>query len=382
MLTADGLHGHIRSNTLKSIALLIGFAVLIAAYWWATCVAWSGIASFFEAASAHQTAGEVYDRIIAAANHRAIAGWMVPVGVTSLWFACAWLFYKSLIRKATGAHPVSRRDEPMLYNTVERVAIAAGLPMPMVEIIESRALNAYASGLGVDDATIAVTRGLLARLEARELEAVIAHEMVHIKNRDVRLMVVALIFAGGLSLAGSLAAHLLSGSRRNSAWSVGDFDTGSSSDRSYHRSGGVGAGGSGALIGVGAALLVAAATLAMTQIGAVMTRLAISRSREFMADAGAVELTKDADALISALGKISGRDHVPTATTEMAALMISNGFDEDDFVEALFSTHPPIAARIEALQRHAGGQLPAPARPARRHFRSMASPSTGRLRGP
>ena len=100
---------------------------------------------------------------------------------------------------------------------------------------------------------------------------------------------------------------------------------------------------------------VAFATMALSHMGAVMTRLAISRSRELMADAGAVELTKDADALISALLKISGNDHVPVASEGLAALMISASFDADDFVEVLFSTHPTVEARVAALAQHAGG---------------------------
>ena len=101
-----------------------------------------------------------------------------------------------MIRAGTGARPAVRRLEWELYNTVENLAIAAGMPMPAVEIIETDALNAYASGLGTIDASIAVTRGLLDTLTKDELEAVLAHELTHIRNRDVRLMMVAIIFVG------------------------------------------------------------------------------------------------------------------------------------------------------------------------------------------
>jgi heat shock protein HtpX len=217
--------------------------------------------------------------------------------------------------------------------------------------METPALHGYAAGLGPDDATVAVTLGLLERLEPRELDAVLAHEMVHIRNRDVRLMVFALIFAGGITLGGNLLAHMLS-ARNGSSWSPGDFDDADYGVRAHHRHGGLGA---PAIVAVAGALLVAAATLALTHIGAIMTRLAISRAREFMADAGAVELTKDPDALISALAKISGHDYVPGASDTMSAMMISSSFDEDDMFDELFSTHPSVAARIAALSRHAGG---------------------------
>jgi heat shock protein HtpX len=360
MLPINGLYGHIRANTLKSIMLLAGFAALVAAYWFAACLAFSAIAHLFDLSSPPVSASAAFDQIMANAAARALANWHVPILVTAAWFVAAWLFYGGMIRAATGARPVSRQAEPDLYKRVERLAIAAGLPMPRVEIMETQALNAYAAGLGPDDATVAVTRGLLKRLEPRELDAVLAHEMVHIRNRDVRLMVFALIFAGGITLGGNLIAHAMS-NRRGTSWSPGDFDDVGYGVRAHHRHGGLGA---PAILAVAGALLIAAATLALTHIGAIMTRLAISRAREFMADAGAVELTKDPDALISALAKISGHDYVPGASDTMSAMMISSSFDEDDIFDELFSTHPSVAARISALSRHAGGM----AMPPRRRF--------------
>ncbi|MDX2156645.1 MAG: M48 family metalloprotease [Hyphomicrobiaceae bacterium] len=379
MLPANGLYGHIRNNSLKSALLLAGFGVLIAAYWLAACLGWSALVAFFDPLVGSGTPAAASDAIFLEARRRALAAWHVPVIVTLGWFAVAGLFYGAMIRAATGARPLTRREAPALYATVERLAIAAGLPTPRIEIMETSAFNAYASGLAPSDATIAVTRGLLETLEPRELEAVVAHEMAHIKNRDVRLMVVALIFAGGITLVGELIAKLFQ-SRRANAWNAGsDFDTGDWSASGSHRSGGLGAGGVPALVGVVAALLVAAATLAIAHVGAIMTRMAISRTRELLADAGAVELTKNPDALISALSKISRRDVVAGATESMAAMMISNGFDEDDPVAALFATHPPVAARIEALSRYAGG-LRLPPRQ-RRRLRPQVAPDRNTATG-
>lgn len=366
MLPVNGLYGHIRANTLRSALLLAGFAGLVGAYWLGLCLAWTAIGFVTDFASPAVSSAETFDAIAARAWERALDRWYVPVAATAVWFAIAWLFYGAIIRASTGAHPVSRRESPRLHAMVERIAIAAGLPTPRLEIMETAALNAYAAGLSPEDATIAVTRGLLETLEPRELEAVIAHEMVHIRNRDVRLMVIALIFAGGITLLGSLIARLLE-RPRSGAWSAGDFDTGGgwSSADGHHR--GLGASGAPAFVAIIGALLVAAATMALTHVGAIMTRLAISRARELMADAGAVELTKDPDALISALRKISGNDYVPVASDDMTALMISASFDADDFVEALFATHPTVEARVAALARHAGGLESPPSR--RRTFR-------------
>ncbi len=370
MLPTNGLYGHIRDNTFKSALLLAGFGALIAAYWFAACLAFSAVAYLFDLSSPPVSAAAAFDRIMATAAARTLDNWLVPVVLTAVWFLLAWHFYGWMIRAATGARPVTRREAPDLYKRVERLAIAAGLPMPRVEIMETQALNAYAAGLGPDDATVAVTRGLLETLDPRELDAVLAHEMVHIRNRDVRLMVFALIFAGGITLGGSLVAHLIN-QRRGNSWSSSDFDTGGFGVRGHHRNGGLGA---PALVAVAGALLVAAATLALTHVGAIMTRLAISRAREFMADAGAVELTKDPDALISALAKISGHDYVPGASDTMSAMMISSSFDEEDIFEELFSTHPPVASRIAALSTHAGGlQLP----PRRRFIRPQRAQAGG-----
>lgn len=355
MLRAEGLYGHIQINTWKSFGLLIAFAALIAAYWWAACVAYLALAGIFTLGPAQVTAAGTFEAILADAWTLALERWWVPLLITGVWFAIASFAYAMIIRAATGARPLSRRDAPQLYNTVERLAIAAGLPMPRVEIIETSALNAYAAGLFADEATVAVTRGLLNTLTPRELEAVLAHEITHIKNGDVRLMVVALVFAGGLTLVGDLIARVFTSSRGNS-WSAGDFDTGSWSD-GEHRAGGMSASGTPAMAGILAALVVAAATFAFSYVAALLTRFAISRSREFMADAGAVELTKDADALMSALAKISRRDHVPGACESVSALMISSNFDDEDVVATLFSTHPSIEDRLAALAYHAGGRL-------------------------
>src|SRR5262249_25873406 len=147
------------------------------------------------------------------AEHIAIKYAWVPVLLLAGWLAYAWLMRKELVRQGTGARSAPRSLEPRLYNTVETLAIGAGLPMPAVEIIETDALNACASGWTPGDSSVAVTRGLLERLSNEELEAVVAHEITHIRHRDVRLMTVAGIFVGFLVGGG----RMLGGGREGTA---------------------------------------------------------------------------------------------------------------------------------------------------------------------
>jgi heat shock protein HtpX len=365
MLQVDGLYGHIRRNTLKSAGLLGGFGVLIAAYWYAACLVWSVFAYLQEFGLVNIAASEIFNEIAGRALVRALDRWWIPTAIIALWFAISWLFHGAMIRAATGARAVPRRENPALYNLVENVAITAGLPMPRVEIMETSALNAYAAGLTPATSTVAVTRGLLEALDKDELEAVIAHEITHIKNRDVRLMVIALIFAGGITFLGDLIQWFFT-RRRDSYWS--DYSgTGDSSGSGGWSSGGGGGGdsdgegssipGGAALLGILGVLLVATVTMAISHMSALLVQLGISRSREFLADAGAAELTKNPDAMIRALQKISGHDELPVASEQLRAMMISRALDSDDFIEGLYATHPPIEKRIESLVRHAGGRV-------------------------
>lgn len=354
MLPAYGLHGHIRNNNIKSVLLLAGFVLLMLAFWYALCMLWTGL---FWRPRLH--AGVTIDDwavlLAAEAGEVAAARWYVPLVAAAAWLALAYTFHASMIRSAMGTKELTRRQHPRLYNMVERLAIEAGLPMPRIEVMNTSALNAYAAGLTPDTATIAVTRGLLQTLTPAELETVLAHEMAHIRNGDVRLMVVATVMAGGLTFAGELVAQLFQ-SRPSSGWSVGDIsDIGFDLPdiTSSEREGPVAAGA--ALVTL-VSIVLAIGLMATVHLFALLTKFAISRSREYLADAGAVELTRNPDALISALTKIAGNDVVPRVPASLRAMMISNS------LEGLFSTHPAVADRIAALQVMAGGRLPEPPR--------------------
>ena len=321
MLPAFGLYSHIRNNNIKSVLLLIGFGFLIVALWYAGCLYWI----------ADMSRGKTLGMNISRAVDVALNTWFVPSAIVTGWFAIAFAFNSAMIRAGTGAKAVTRMEEPRLYNIIENLTITAGLPLPKIEIMETDALNAYAAGLSEKSATVAVTRGLLNRLDDRELAAVIAHELTHVKNRDVRLMVVATIFAGMITLIGEMVIRtVFSGSRSSSS------DNRSGKD--------------------GKLVIIAVAIAACTYVFALLLQFAISRSREYLADAGAVELTKDPDAMISALLKVSGHDQVPNVPQSMQAMMISRS--ERSFFN-LFGTHPALEDRIDRLVRFAGGRIPA-----------------------
>lgn len=322
MLPAYGLYSHIRGNNIKSVLLLVGFAFLIAMLWYAGCLYWI----------ADMSRGKTLGMNISRAVDAALNTWFVPSAIVTGWFAVAFAFNSAMIRAGTGAKPVTRLEEPRLYNIIENLTITAGLPLPKIEIMETDALNAYAAGLSEKSATVAVTRGLLNTLDDRELAAVIAHELTHVKNRDVRLMVVATIFAGMITLLGEMVIRTaFSGGSRSSS-----SDSRSSKD--------------------GRLVIIAVAIAACTYIFAILLQFAISRAREYLADAGSVELTKDPDAMISALLKVSGHDQVPNVPQSMQAMMISRS--ERSFFN-LFGTHPSLEDRIDRLVRYAGGRIPA-----------------------
>jgi len=198
MFTAAGLRTHIWNNNLKSVLLLAGFPVLLLGLVFA--IALIMIASGAQdAVSVPQAMGEAWGWTV-----RSIPFVLVGAG---LWFVIAWFSHQAIIDVSTGARRVSRTQEPELYNLLENLAIARGLPMPGLRIIETEARNAYASGLTQSQATVTVTRGLMQALSREELEAVLAHELTHILNRDVRLLVISVIFVGIISFTVELMAR-------------------------------------------------------------------------------------------------------------------------------------------------------------------------------
>jgi heat shock protein HtpX len=257
--------------------------------------------------------------------------WPFAIAGALLWFGIAYAFYQNIIDAATGAKKVERIAEPKLYNLLENLCISRGITMPALRIMETDALNAFATGLHKGQYSITVTRGLMNALSEEEIEAVLAHELTHIRNADVRLLIIAVIFVGIFSFVGEMAFRSLRFSGRGSS-----------------RRSGRGGGGGAAI-----AIIVALVVIAIAYALAIVIRFALSRRREYLADAGSVELTKNPDAMIRALQKISG-NAVVNAPSEVREMFIEN--PHSDFA-GIFATHPPIAKRIEALAKFAGGQI-------------------------
>jgi heat shock protein HtpX len=220
------------------------------------------------------------------------------------------------------AHPASRKEYFNFYTVTENLAMADELPMPKIYVIDSDAMNAFATGRDPQHAVVCATSGLLAKLDRTELEGVIGHELSHVKNYDTRLMTLVSVLIGTLSILTNLATR--------------SFFFRGNNDRDRE------AGGLLAIVGL--IMIIFAPLIAK------LIELAISRRREYFADASSVMLTRQPSGLISALEKISADPNVMTqASTATASLYISNPF-KGNKVASMFSTHPPVADRIKALE--------------------------------
>ena len=323
-MAAYGLYSHIQSNRRRSIALLVGLFFLI------YLMVYAG-ALVAEALSVNADSDVLMQ--LAWRDFLQAAPW-ATVG-TALWVVIAYYFHQNMIDALTGGRDVTRAEEPRLYNILENLCISRGITMPKLKVMESDALNAFATGMSDKQYSITVTTALLNRLNDAEIEAVLGHELTHIRNGDVRMMVVAVIIAGVVSFFAELVFRL---------WFYNGF---SFRGRSDDRRGG----------GAAFAILIAVAIIAVAYFLSFVIRLALSRSREFLADAGSVELTKNPDAMISALRKIEGRGELPGATSAVMEMCLDNprqGFGE------LFDTHPSVDSRVAALVKFAGGHDPGP----------------------
>lgn len=330
MLPAFGLYTHIQANRQRSWFLLASFLAL-------GLVLVFAIALFMRAASGSGPTSYRPGLAAYAAGAFRDLRWLGPIAIAGslAWIAIAFRFNQALVDGATGARTVSRQDAERLYNLLENLCISRGLSVPILRVMDEEAPNAFASGLNVGQYSITVTSGLLAILSDPELEAVLAHELTHIQNDDVRTMTIAMIVTGILSFAGEMII------RGNNPIRFSSSSSSSSKDKS------------GAFL----AMLIAVALMAAVWFLSQFVKFALSRSREYLADAGAVELTKNPDAMISALQKIEGKgeiDKVPSGIMELCLDNPRSGFQD------MFATHPSIADRIAALQRYAGGAVAIP----------------------
>jgi heat shock protein HtpX len=225
---------------------------------------------------------------------------------------------------ANGAKPIQKQDNPMVYNLVENLCISAGLPVPKIYLIQSEAMNAFATGRKPETASIAITTGLLSRLEKKEIEGVVAHELSHVGNYDIRLMTLVAALAGVIMILTDIFWH----------WSFRSSGGGNRKNGQLQL----------VMMVVGILLIIFAPLISM------LMQLAISRKREFLADASGALLTRYPEGLASALEKISqDSTPLPTASHGTAHLYISSPFKKKTWSN-MFSTHPPIEARVKALR--------------------------------
>jgi heat shock protein HtpX len=341
---AVGLQTHIWANNTRSILLLAGFPVLMILIIYGLQLVLMG---FGFLPGSGRGLGD--DMALAASW----LGGTIPLAViiAGVWFAISYFGSQAMIDMMTGARKVERKSEPEIYNLLENLAISRGLRTPTLRIIDNDSLNAFATGLHEGQYSITVTRGLVEALTRDELEAVLAHELTHVINRDVRTMVIASIFAGIISVIAELVfrglLHSRGGGRRDNK-------------------------NAAPLILIGLAFAAVGFALA------IVIRMMLSRTREFVADAGAVELTKNPDAMISALRKVEGRSSLK-GPDEVQQLFLDNQANGVG-LEGLFATHPPIQKRIDALVKFGGGVDPGvwtddPARPSAAY--ATSTPVTG-----
>src|ERR1700676_4538724 len=321
-MAAYGLYSHIESNKRRSILLLAGLFVLVYLLVYAGALVAEAMSY---PASLQYLIRKAWLDLVAAAPYATVG--------TLIWIVIAYYFHQSMIDAVTGGREVTRTEEPRLYNVLENLCISRGITMPKLKVMESDALNAFTTGMNEKQYAIMMTTALLARLDDAELEAVLGHELTHIRNGDVRMLVVAVIIAGAISFFAEMFFRL---------W----FNTGGRFGS--RRSDGGERGKGGNLI----AIVIAVALVAVAWLLSSVIRFALSRSREFLADAGSVELTKNPDAMISALRKIENRGELEVATSGVMEMCIDNpreGFQD------IFAPHPSVDKRGDALVRYAGG---------------------------
>ena len=309
-MTYVGIQTQIRRNNFNSLLLIVAFPLVLLGMVYAIL--------FFS--SQHQDPQIVNDTFVNVVP-------FVIIG-TSVWFVIAWFFHNSMIHMATGSQPLERMANKRVYNLVENLCISKGMKVPQIFIIEDDSLNAFASGVNERTYSVSLSRGIIDKLDDDELEGVIAHELSHIRNRDVRLMIISIIFVGIFAFIAEMAFRSI----RFGTLSRGKGKNG------------------------GAAILVVIVVSAVCYLIAILLRFGISRSREYMADAGAAEMTHKPYALANALRKIDQDPLIEAVQRrDVAQLFIENPQPEEKkfSLSNFFSTHPPIQKRIELLDQFA-----------------------------
>lgn len=327
-----GLQTQISRNNQLSVLLLIAFPCILLGMLWVFLAA----INYFGNGTYDQY-GEMHNFMDAdAVNMSFMQAAPFVMGGVGVWFTIAFLFNTAMVKHATGARSLERRENPRVYNIVENLTMACGMDMPMINVIDDPQLNAFASGMDKKSYTVTVTTGLLNLLDDEELAGVIGHELTHIRNRDTRLLITSIVFVGILATLSSIVWRMF---QRNLFYG--------SLNRSRNNKNGLGI---VAILGIGAVVCFVGYFFTM------LTRFAISRKREYMADAGGAELCGNPLALASALRKISrdpGLQNVGRDDVAQLFIIHPQSFAEgiSSFFSGLFATHPDTAKRIAILEQ-------------------------------
>ena len=258
--------------------------------------------------------------------------WGVTVAmIIGFIYALTMIFQSTeIVMSMNGAREVDRNEEPVLYHVVEDMAMVAQIPMPRVYVIDDPGLNAFATGSNPQNAAVAATSGLLEIMNREELEAVIGHEVSHIRNLDIRISTIAVALASAITLLSSMAGRMM--------WWGGA----SRSRRSNDRDGG----GLEVIM-----LVVSLLAIVLAPLAATLVQLAISRQREFLADASSVELTRNPQGMINALLKLENSQPMSHHVDDASSALYINDPQKPGVLKKLFYTHPPISERIERLKQ-------------------------------
>ena len=257
-------------------------------------------------------------------------GGMIIALIIGLIYALTMIFQSTeIVMSMNGAREVDEQTAPDLYHVVEDMAMVAQIPMPRVFIIEDSSLNAFATGSNPQNAAVAATSGLLAIMNREELEAVMGHEVSHIRNYDIRISTIAVALASAITLLSSMAGRMM--------WWGGAGRRRSDNDR-Y---------GNGLEIIM---LVISLLAIVLAPLAATLVQLAISRQREFLADASSVELTRNPQGMINALSKLDNSEPMHHHVDDASSALYINDPKKGGGLQKLFYTHPPISERIERLK--------------------------------
>ena len=320
MSSYTGLQEQITKNNRYSVLLLLSFPLLVL----------FGVYLVIAAGSFHPDG--TFNNALATSNFLQSTPYVLVI--VGIWFVIAYFSHSTMINLATGSKSLERKENMRIYNLTENLCMSVGMKMPKLKIIESSSLNAFASGINEKSYTVTLTRGIIETLNDDELEGVIAHELMHIRNHDVRLLIVSIIFVGIFSFIVQLAFRSL---LYNAMFS----------NRSRRKDG---------KDGGAAFMLVILVVSLVAYLLSLIFKFALSRKREYMADAGAAQMTRNPLALASALRKISGNSVVSEVKSDDIKEMFIEYKPDASMgvivgISSLFSTHPPIEKRIQVLEQ-------------------------------